>query len=65
MEKIGKIIKVAGPLVAAENMAGSKMFDVVYVSEKRLMGEIIELSGSIASIQVYEETAGVGVGEPV
>jgi len=65
MEKIGKIIKVAGPLVAAENMAGSRMFDVVYVSEKRLMGEIIELNGSIASVQVYEETAGVGVGEPV
>lgn len=65
MEKIGKIIKVAGPLVAAENMAGSKMFDVVYVSEKRLMGEIIELNGSLASVQVYEETAGVGVGEPV
>jgi len=65
MEKIGKIIKVAGPLVVAENMAGSKMFDVVYVSEKRLMGEIIELNGSLASVQVYEETAGVGVGEPV
>ena len=47
MEKIGRIIKVAGPLVAAENMAGSKMFDVVYVSEKRLIGEIIELNTNV------------------
>jgi V/A-type H+-transporting ATPase subunit A len=61
----GKIVKVAGPLVVAENMAGSKMFDVVYVSDKKLMGEIIELKGDLASIQVYEETGGIGVGEPV
>lgn len=65
MEKKGKITKVAGPLVVADNMMGSKMFDVVYVSEKRLMGEIIELKGDLASIQVYEETGGIGVGEPV
>lgn len=65
MEKKGRIVKVAGPLVVAENMTGSKMFDVVYVSEKRLMGEIIELKGDLASIQVYEETGGIGVGEPV
>ncbi len=64
-EKIGKTIKVAGPLVVAENMMGSKMYDVVYVSEKKLMGEIIELDSDRASIQVYEETEGVGVGEPV
>jgi len=62
---IGRIVKVAGPLVIAENMSGSKMYDVVYVSEHRLMGEIIELKGDQASIQVYEETGGVGVGEPV
>ncbi len=62
---IGKIIKVAGPLVVAENMAGARMYDVVFVSEQRLMGEIIELHGDKASIQVYEETGGVGVGEPV
>ncbi len=62
---IGKIIKVAGPLVVAENMMGGKMYDVVFVSEQRLMGEIIELHGDKASIQVYEETGGIGVGEPV
>lgn len=61
----GKIIKVSGPLVIAENMTGSKMYDVVYVSEHKLMGEIIELDGDRAYIQVYEETAGIGVGEPV
>jgi len=63
--KEGRIIRVSGPLVVANNMTGSKMYDVVYVSEKKLMGEIIELKGDIASIQVYEETSGVGVGEPV
>jgi len=65
MAKIGKIIKVAGPLVVAENMSGAKMFDLVHVSEMRLMGEIIEFKGDLASIQVYEETGGIGVGEPV
>ncbi len=65
MDDLGKIVKVAGPLVVAENMAGSKMFDVVYVSDKRLMGEIIEFNKDLASIQVYEETGGIGVGEPV
>jgi len=64
-KNIGKIVKVAGPLVVAENMSGSRMYDVVYVSDKRLMGEIIELKGDQASIQVYEETGGIGVGEPV
>lgn len=65
MDKNGKIVKVAGPLVIADNMLGSKMFDVVFVSEKKLMGEIIELNGERAYIQVYEETEGIGVGEPV
>lgn len=65
MDDTGKIVKVAGPLVVAGNMAGSKMFDVVYVSDKRLMGEIIEFNRDLASIQVYEETGGIGVGEPV
>lgn len=65
MSNSGKIVRVAGPLVVSENMSGSKMFDVVYVSDKKLMGEIIELKGDLASIQVYEETAGIGVGEPV
>jgi len=65
MEKIGNIVKVAGPLVVARNMSGAKMYDVVFVSENKLMGEIIEINGDLASIQVYEETGGIGVGEPV
>ncbi|MCD6086700.1 MAG: V-type ATP synthase subunit A [Candidatus Hydrothermae bacterium] len=63
--KEGRIVKVAGPLVVAEGMSGQKMYDVALVSEKRLLGEIIELKGDLASIQVYEETGGVGPGEPV
>ena len=61
----GKIVKVSGPLVVAEGMADAKMFDVVRVSDRRLIGEIIELRGDKASIQVYEETSGLGPGEPV
>ena len=61
----GRIIKVSGPLIVAENMAESKMFDVVKVGEKGLIGEIIELRGDKASIQVYEETSGLGVGDLV
>ena len=61
----GKIIKVSGPLIVAENMADCKMFDVVKVSDKKLIGEIIELRGDKASIQVYEETSGLGPGEVV
>jgi V/A-type H+-transporting ATPase subunit A len=64
-DRTGRIIKVSGPLVVAENMAGSKMYDLVKVSEQRLIGEVIELRGDHASIQVYEETGGVGPGEPV
>lgn len=63
--KNGVIVKVSGPLVVADGMAGSKMYDLVRVSDKRLIGEIIELEGDRASIQVYEETGGVGPGEPV
>ena len=63
--KPGRIVKVAGPLVVAEGMKGSRMYDVVRVSEKRLIGEIIELNEDLASIQVYEETGGIGAGEPV
>ena len=63
--KEGRIVKVAGPLVVAEGMSGQKMYDVALVSEKRLLGEIIELKGDLASVQVYEETGGVGPGEPV
>ncbi len=61
----GKIVKVSGPLIVAENMADAKMYDVVRVSEKKLIGEIIELRGDKASIQVYEETGGLGPGEIV
>ncbi|PWM45044.1 MAG: V-type ATP synthase subunit A [Clostridiales bacterium] len=61
----GKIIKVAGPLVVAENMAFANMFDVVRVGAKKLIGEIIEMRGDKASIQVYEETAGLGPGDIV
>ncbi len=61
----GIIQKVAGPLVVAEGMRDANMFDVVRVSEQRLIGEIIEMHGDKASIQVYEETSGLGPGEPV
>lgn len=61
----GTIKKVAGPLVVAEGMRDANMFDVVRVSKQRLIGEIIEIHGDQASIQVYEETAGLGPGEPV
>lgn len=61
----GKIIKVSGPLIVAEGMSDVKMFDVVRVGEKKLIGEIIELRGDRASIQVYEETSGLGAGDIV
>ncbi len=60
-----KIIKVSGPLVVAGGCRGSKMYDMVRVSDKRLIGEIIELRGDLAYIQVYEETSGIGPAEPV
>ena len=63
--KTGTITKVAGPLVIAEGMRDANMFDVVRVSEQRLIGEIIEMHGDKASIQVYEETSGLGPGEKV
>ena len=61
----GVIKKVAGPLVIASGMRDANMFDVVRVSKQRLIGEIIEIHGDEASIQVYEETSGLGPGEPV
>ncbi len=61
----GTIIKVSGPLIVASGMADVQMYDVVRVSEKHLIGEVIELRGDKASIQVYEETGGIGPGEPV
>lgn len=61
----GVIKKVAGPLVIAEGMRDCNMFDVVHVSNMNLIGEVIEMHGDRASIQVYEETSGLGPGEPV
>jgi V/A-type H+-transporting ATPase subunit A len=63
--KRGKIIKVSGPLVVAEGVPGIRMYDIVRVSEKRLIGEVIEIRGDRCWIQVYEETTGLGPGEPV
>jgi len=65
MDKIGIITKVAGPLVVASGMENVQVYDVVRVSNKKLIGEVIELRGDLASIQVYEETSGIGPGEPV
>ncbi|MCD6428762.1 MAG: V-type ATP synthase subunit A [Desulfurococcales archaeon] len=62
---VGKIKRVSGPLVVAEGMRGSMVYEVVYVGEERLIGEIIGLQGEDAFIQVYEDTSGLRVGEPV
>ncbi|NLL62034.1 MAG: V-type ATP synthase subunit A [Candidatus Atribacteria bacterium] len=64
-ENTGKIVKVSGPVVVAENLIGAKMYDVVQVSQDKLIGEIIELNQDRVTIQVYEETSGIGPGEPV
>lgn len=63
--KIGKIVKVSGPLVVAKDMDEANIYDVVKVGDKGLIGEIIEMRGDRASIQVYEETTGLGPGAPV
>lgn len=65
MSSTGTVVKISGPLVVAEGMRDSNMFDVVRVSSQKLIGEIIEMHGDRASIQVYEETAGLGTGEKV
>ncbi|MDE6780676.1 MAG: V-type ATP synthase subunit A [Ruminococcus sp.] len=65
MSSTGKIVKVSGSLIVAEGMRDANMFDVVRVSSQKLIGEIIEMHGDRASIQVYEETAGLGTGEEV
>lgn len=62
---IGKIVKVAGPLVVAEGLDAVKVYDVVKVGEKKLIGEVIEIRGNYSSIQVYEETSGIGPGDEV
>src|SRR5512141_2291579 len=61
----GSIVKVAGPLVVASGLPGARMYDLVRVGAEGLMGEIIEMRGDRASIQVYEETEGLGPGDPV
>ena len=63
--KEGRIVKVAGPVVVAEGMKGARMYDIVHVGKLNLIGEIVELNNDLASIQVYEETVGIGPGEPV
>jgi len=65
MNSQGTIVKVSGPLIIANGMRDANMFDVVHVSNKKLIGEIIEMHGDSASIQVYEETSGLGPGEAV
>jgi V-type H+-transporting ATPase subunit A len=65
MASNGFVMKVAGPLVVAENMSGTKMYEVVRVGNQRLVGEIIRLEGDTASIQVYEDTSGLTVGDPL
>ncbi len=62
---VGRVVKVSGPLVVAAGMSGSKMYDVVRVGTVRLLGEVIDLTGDRASVQVYEETGGIGPGDPV
>jgi V/A-type H+-transporting ATPase subunit A len=62
---VGKVIKVSGPLIVAEGLPDAKIYDVVRVGKDRLIGEIIEIKKGLASIQVYEETTGIGLDEPV
>jgi vacuolar-type H+-ATPase catalytic subunit A/Vma1 len=61
----GRVLKVAGPLVVADHMSGAGMYELVRVGHNKLIGEIIKLIGDTASIQCYEETAGLTVGDPV
>lgn len=63
--KMGVVKKVAGPVVTADEMDGAAMYELVAVGKLKLLGEIIRLAGSSATIQVYEETAGLTVGDPV
>jgi len=63
--KEGKITKVSGPLIEASGLSDANIYDVVEVSKDKLIGEIIEMRGDVASIQVYEETTGIGPGDPV
>jgi len=62
---VGRIARISGPAVDVRGIAGARMYDLVRVGEAGLLGEIIRLRGDIATVQVYEETAGLGLGEPV
>ena len=64
-EANGSCVKVSGPLVVASGMSGTKMYEVVRVGWEKLVGEIIKLEGDTASIQVYEDTSGLTVGDPI
>src|SRR5215472_18502284 len=61
----GKITRISGPAVIAEGLAGARMYDIVRVGKEKLIGEIIRLDGETAFVQVYEDTSGLYVGEPV
>ena len=61
----GTIVRIAGPVVVAQGLAGVRMYEVVYVGHLRLVGEVIRLAGDLSTIQVYEDTAGLRAGEPV
>ena len=61
----GEVVKVSGPLVVARGLGGARMYEMVRVGDARLFGEIIEIRGENCSIQVYEETEGIGPGQPV
>src|SRR5215472_10802371 len=61
----GKITRISGPAVIAEGLAGARMYDIVRVGKEKLIGEIIRLDGNTAFVQVYEDTSGLFVGEPV
>ena len=62
---VGTLSKITGPVVVADGMTGTKMYDVVRVGHAGLMGEVIRLEGELATIQVYEDTSGLLIGEPV
>jgi len=61
----GKIIKIAGPVIVGDGMKGTQMYEMVRVGDEGLIGEIIELEGDTATVQVYEETAGIKPGEKI
>jgi len=61
----GKIIRISGPLVVAEGLNNPRMYDVVKVGKEKLIGEIVEIKQELCFIQVYEETTGLGINEPV